>query len=224
MHLLPGTAPPYVTSGAAPEYDASSGLRRINGVVVLEAKVTPDGWVEAVCLLHTPRADLAEAAIQAVKNWWFAPGRQKGMSVASIAHLEIRFRACCNKAVVLYPGPKRLEPEAPRAEDLEPRLDPCAAWRGSPPAPGTVAPRAIYAPDPEYTDAARQMKVSGEVMLALKIDITGQVEDVCVSKSLQPELDRAAVSKVMTWRFEPARRGGVAVPYTSTVMLTFRLY
>jgi TonB family protein len=222
MHLLPGTAPPYITFGPAPEYSGVNG-ERINAVVSLEAKVTPDGWVEALCLLHAPRADLAETAIQAVKNWWFAPGRQKGMSVPSIAHVEIRFRACCNKAVVIYPAPKRQE-DAPRAEDLEPRFDPCASWQGAPPAPETVGPRVIYAPEPQYPEAARQTKVSGEVTLVLKVDITGQVEDVCVSRSLQPDLDRAAVRTLLTWRFEPARKGGIAVPYTSNVTVTFRLY
>lgn len=224
MHLLPGTAPPYVTFGPAPEYSSVSGESRINAVVALEAKVTADGWVEAICLLSAPRADLAETAIQAVRNWWFAPGRQKGMSVPSTAHLEIRFRACCNKAVVIYPAPKRQIVEIPRAEDLEPRFDPCGAWRGSPPTPGTVGPRPTYSPEPEYPEAARQMKASGEVTLVLKIDITGQVEDVCVSKPLQPDLDKAAVMKLLTWRFEPARKGGIAVPYTSTVTVSFRLY
>jgi protein TonB len=224
LHLLPGTAPPYVTSGPQPEYGQISAENRINAVVVLEAKVTADGWVEAICLLSAPRADLAEAAIQTIKRWWFAPGRQKGMSVPSIAHLEIRFRACCTQAVALYPAPKRQVLAVPRPEDLEPRVDPCAAWRGSPPAPGTLAPRAIYDPEPDYPEAARQVKVSGEMTALLKIDIIGNVEDVCVSRPLQPDLDRAAVHALLAWRFEPARKGGVAVPYTSTVTLTFNLH
>jgi TonB family protein len=224
MNREPWAGPPYLTYAPEPQYGDIGRENRINAVVVLDAKVTADGWVEALCLQGAPRADLAESAIQAVKSWWFAPRRQNGLSVPSVAHLEIRFRACCDRAVVLYPAPKRQALEISRAEDLEPRFDPCASWRGSPPAPGTVAPRAIYAPEPQYPEAARRTtKISGEVSLVVKIDIAGQVEDVCVSKSLRPDLDESAVHALMTWRFEPARKGGIAVPYTSIVEVTFNL-
>jgi TonB family protein len=210
--------PPYITF--APEPKNSEGGSRINGVVVLEVKVGADGSVEDICLLNAPRADLAEAAMRTVKTWRYEPADRSGVKVPAIAHLEIRFRACCDEAVLMYP-PK--QPTAQLGQYAMLKNGPCASWVRQP-APGTVPPRPIYRREPQYTDAARKMKLNGEVGLVLKIDTAGFVEDVCVAKSLPADLDESAASTLKNWRFEPARKDGAPVPYVTYVEVSFKLY
>jgi TonB family protein len=206
---------PYLIWAPDPEY---AGQNRINAVASLEVKVAPDGTVEAACLLDAPRADLAETAIQAVKTWRFEPASLNGQKVPAVAHLEIRFRACCAQTALLYPPPQL---EIGQAKMLE--NGPCASWL-RPVLPATTRPRAVYTPEPSYTDAARTMKVNGEVGLVLRIDRTGSVEGVCVAKSLPGDLDKAAARTIKTWRFEPAQRNGIAVPYVTYVTVSFKSY
>jgi len=52
----------------------------------------------------------------------------------------------------------------------------------------------------------------------------GSTRDIHIQRSLGMGLDEKAVDKVRTWRFEPARRNGVAVAVQVSVEITFRLY
>lgn len=61
-----------------------------------------------------------------------------------------------------------------------------------PPMPRELGPRAIYAPDPEYSEKARKMKISGSVILSLIVGIDGLPHDVKVEKSLGYGLDEKA--------------------------------
>jgi TonB family protein len=220
----PGTSAPMLIEAPQPEYDKAT-KERINSVVSMEVKVGVNGQVENVCILHSPRADLDEASIRAVNRWRFSPARSEGAAVPGITHLEIRFRACCDQAVLHYP--EHLEPPktmVAQAEHLSGQIanSPCPAWPSS--SPGTTLPKALYHPEPEFTDAARKNKLSGYVVLFVKIGADGKVEDVCVAKSLRADLDDSAVRTVKTWRFEPAQRNGVAVAAATSVEVGFYLY
>lgn len=47
-----------------------------------------------------------------------------------------------------------------------------------------LGPRAIYAPDPEYTEYARKMKITGTVVLSLTVGTDGLPHDIQVEKKL----------------------------------------
>ncbi len=89
---------------------------------------------------------------------------------------------------------------------------------------GVMPPRQLYAPDPQYTEAAREAKIAGTVLLFVVIGADGLVHDVKVQRSLEPSLDQKAVDAVRTWRFEPATRDGRPVPVQVTIEVNFRLY
>jgi protein TonB len=86
------------------------------------------------------------------------------------------------------------------------------------------APRAIYDPEPQYTDEARKSKVQGVVMLAVIIGPDGRARDIRVSRSLGMGLDEKAVETVRTWKFEPARKDGQPVAVLVNIEVNFRLY
>jgi TonB family protein len=61
-------------------------------------------------------------------------------------------------------------------------------------------------------------------MVILEIDAAGTVTAAHVETSSGSRaLDDAALQKLATWRFEPARRAGIAVPGTFRQQVVFRL-
>ena len=89
---------------------------------------------------------------------------------------------------------------------------------------GVSAPRAIYAPDPEFSEEARKAKHQGTVLLWVVISPDGRVRDMKVVRSLGMGLDQKALETVRTWRFEPAKKDGHPVAVQVNIEVNFRLY
>ncbi len=89
---------------------------------------------------------------------------------------------------------------------------------------GVSAPRAIYSPDPEFSEEARKAKYQGTVVLWLVVGPEGRPHDIRVQRSLGMGLDEKAVEAIGRWKFEPARKDGLAVAVQISVEVTFRLY
>jgi TonB family protein len=86
------------------------------------------------------------------------------------------------------------------------------------------APRAVYAPDPEYSEEARKAKWQGTVVLWVVIGPDGKPRDVRVQRSLGMGLDEKAIEAVRTWKFDPAKKDGQPVAVQVNVEVNFRLY
>jgi protein TonB len=89
---------------------------------------------------------------------------------------------------------------------------------------GVSAPRAIFAPDPEYSEEARKAKYQGTVVLYMIVGPDGRARDIRVVRSVGMGLDEKAIEAVRTWKFDPARRDGQAVAVQINVEVSFRLY
>jgi TonB family protein len=89
---------------------------------------------------------------------------------------------------------------------------------------GVTAPRAVYAPDPEYSEEARKAKYQGTVVLWCVVGPEGRVHETRVQRSLGLGLDQKAIDAVKTWHFEPARKDGVPVAVQINIEVNFRLY
>lgn len=94
------------------------------------------------------------------------------------------------------------------------------------PGMGITPPKPIFRlnRNPEYTEAARRAKVNGTVYMVIDVGSDGLVKNVCLKQSLTKDLDEQAMKAVRTWRFEPARKEGVPMPYTMTADVSFNLY
>ena len=92
------------------------------------------------------------------------------------------------------------------------------------PGHGVTAPKATYAPQPEYTDKARKQKINGTVVLTMVVTEEGKVRDIKVTKSLDRGLDKQAIAAVSTWKFEPGTKDGKPVAVQLPVEVDFRLY
>jgi protein TonB len=89
---------------------------------------------------------------------------------------------------------------------------------------GVRAPRAIYDPEPEYSDEARKMKHEGTVILSIIVDAEGRARNIHVARSLGMGLDEKAIEAVKKWKFEPGKKDGQPVAVQVNVEVNFRLY
>ena len=85
-------------------------------------------------------------------------------------------------------------------------------------------PRAIYSPDVEYTEQAREAKLEGVCVVRILVGTDGKPQSVVVTKKLGMGLDEKAVETIKKWRFEPSRRYGKPIPSYLTLNLGFKLF
>ncbi len=89
---------------------------------------------------------------------------------------------------------------------------------------GVSAPRATYAPDPEYADKARQAGYEGTCVMTLVVDAEGMPQDIKVTRPLGMGLDEKALKAVRQWRFTPSTKDGTPVAVQIAVEVKFHLY
>jgi protein TonB len=82
--------PPTKTKDVRPVYPAIAQSARVQGVVIVEATIGPDGHVqEAKVLRSIPLLDAA--ALDAVKQWVFTPTLLNGTPVPVIMTVTVNF-------------------------------------------------------------------------------------------------------------------------------------
>jgi periplasmic protein TonB len=89
---------------------------------------------------------------------------------------------------------------------------------------GVSAPRAVFSPDPEYSEEARKAKYQGTVVLWVVVGPDGRPHDIRVQRTLGMGLDEKAIEAVRQWKFEPAKKDGQPVAVQINVEVNFRLY
>lgn len=81
-------------------------------------------------------------------------------------------------------------------------------------------PRVIYQPGPVLEPSSRR-RSPGSVAVLFIVDQSGRVENPVVQSPTDPALDKAAVSAVKQWKFEPGKRRGTPVRFRMRVAVTF---
>lgn len=89
---------------------------------------------------------------------------------------------------------------------------------------GVSAPKATYAPDPEYSEEARKAKYQGTVVLSLIVGADGVPRDIKVARSVGLGLDEKAIETVKTWKFDAGTKDGKPVATYATIEVAFHLY
>ena len=88
--LFRSQAPTKVTN-VDPRYPPVAQAARVQGVVILEAVIGPDGRVTDVKVLRSvPLLD--EAAIEAVRQWTYTPTLLNGVAVPVIMTVTVNFQ------------------------------------------------------------------------------------------------------------------------------------
>jgi periplasmic protein TonB len=89
---------------------------------------------------------------------------------------------------------------------------------------GVSSPRAIYTPEPEFTEEARKAKYQGVVVLSAIVGADGRVHNPRVVRSLGMGLDERALEIVKLWKFDPGKKDGRPVPVEMGLEISFNLY
>jgi TonB family protein len=85
------------------------------------------------------------------------------------------------------------------------------------------APHAIYDPDPDYSEEARQARLQGTLLLWAIVGPDGRLHDIRVQRALGKGLDEKAVEVLKTWRFQPGKKDDRPVATMINVEVAFRL-
>lgn len=73
-------------------------------------------------------------------------------------------------------------------------------------------PRPVYRKMPNYTRDMRR-RAPGEVVIIFIVNKQGRVEEAKVQDSTHPVFERAALSAIKQWKFEPGKRDGEPVRF-----------
>ena len=89
---------------------------------------------------------------------------------------------------------------------------------------GSVTPpRAVYSPEPEYTEQAGQANLQGTCTLGLIVEEDGSPSHIRVLKGIGMGLDENAMAAVRKWKFEPATKDGHPVRVEIAIQVDFHL-
>jgi len=87
-----GVEPPRLLREVKADYTDDARRSNIEGEVELEIVVRRDGTVGDVKIMRGLRGGLNERAVEAVKQWRFAPGRMKGVPVDVVVEVGVEFK------------------------------------------------------------------------------------------------------------------------------------
>jgi TonB family protein len=207
-----------IISKVNPIYPPIARASGVAGIVVLHAVISETGTIQQLNAISGPPM-LVAAAMDAVKQWTYQPYLLNGNPVAVETTITVNF-SLGNGAGQQPPSP----PPPPQAdnEDAHPLggSDGVAYNVG-----GSVRPPVVlFAPDPEYSEAARKAKLSGNVIVSLIVDSAGEPQNVRVARGLGNVLDEKAVEAVQQYRFNPATQNGEPVPANLKVQVNFQIF
>lgn len=87
-----GVEPPRLLREVKADYTDEARRANVEGEVELEIVVRRDGTVGDIKIIRGLRAGLNDRAVQAVRQWRFAPGRMKGVPVDVVVEVGVEFR------------------------------------------------------------------------------------------------------------------------------------
>ncbi len=85
-------------------------------------------------------------------------------------------------------------------------------------------PSLIFSPEPEFSEEARKAKFSGNVLVYLIVDESGNPTHIKVSRGIGMGLDEKAIEAVRQYKFKPAIMNGKPVKVDLTVDVNFQIF
>jgi TonB family protein len=89
--VVAGMRPPDLLQRVDPPTPPGAKEERVGGMVMLQARIENDGKVSAAAVLSTPRPDLGAAAVEALKQWKFAPMKVNGQPTIAYLNVTMNF-------------------------------------------------------------------------------------------------------------------------------------
>ena len=212
--------PPTRIVDAKPVYPEIAQSARVQGVVICEAVIGPDGKVADVRILRSiPLLD--QAAVDAVRQWEFTPTLLNGIPVPVIMTTTVNFTLDGGTSDVGIP-PR--DTSALGTSGLPVQYGQATNWPADAVRVGADIrpPTKIVDVKPVYPDLALKARVQGIVICDVLVGPDGKVQDARVLRSI-PLLDQAAYDAVRQWVFTPTLLNGNPVSIIMTVTVNFTL-
>jgi len=124
------------------------------------------------------------------------------------------------------PAPEKVESASDAATLKKNRPASVPSTISDPPTPAIIEAKPKYLENdpPDYPRIARRRGYSGTVVVEVLVSRSGRAEEVRLSSSSGHRiLDKAALSAVAEWRFEPGKKNGIPVSMRVKVPVRFNL-
>lgn len=213
-------APENMTRPKYPKDALQSGR---SGNVELRAIVASDRRLKDLTVLSGD-PEFAASAVAAVRRWHFQVVSEQNQPVETIYKVHVRFSS------VLREANSDVELESPLPESTPASRPPSAAVQTLGEGVhqiselGIVAPKPLYQPEPEFSEASRKKKEQGNVNISLVVGTDGLPRDLKVTCSSLPDSNQNAIDAVKQWKFAPATQNGKPVAVAIAVEVSFHLY
>lgn len=89
---------------------------------------------------------------------------------------------------------------------------------------GISPPHVLSHVEPEFSEAARSMAASGNVLVSLEVDTSGQPTHLRIVRPCGLGLDEKAIEAVQQYKFQPAVKNGVPVPVKLAIEINFKIF
>jgi len=199
-----GPAPTPITK-VDPVYPPLALQARIQGIVKINATIGADGRMQHLQII-SGHPILVPAALDAVKQWAYAPG-----SSAGNFEIDVPFSL----------PPRSTPPDGQNQANDAPRMGKSANGIPTIRIGGAVqSSKLIHKVDPVYPAIAKNAGIEGEVVLEITIGLDGKVQNA-VPKEGNPILATAAVDAVKQWEYSPTLLNGEPCVVLTQVTVTF---
>ena len=165
----------------------------IEGEVLVQFVVKPDGTTGLVKAVASPDERLSAAATAAVARWTFSPGIQAGHAVVTQMQIPISFTI-----------------------DHTPKKAPVTLTKPDHP------PVLVEAVSPFYPPGFAAKQVEGEVLVKFVVGPDGSTGDLSAVRSTDARLTPYAIRAVAQWRFTAGTKDGKAVYCLLEVPVEFK--
>lgn len=183
-----GVMPPRVLERTAPEYTEEARQAKLEGSVGLRLIVNAEGAPEGIYVNRPLGLGLDNEAVEAVRNWRFAPGMKDGKTVPVLTTVDVPFHL------------------------LDRRGDWHLARATFDPPQGASLPAIETACYPDTPGPELYATVS----LAFDIDPQGVPVNIHAAGSSDAKWEQELIAMLREWRFHPAEKNGATVTAGAT--------
>ena len=210
VRVSEGIGSAFIVKKVDPVYPPLARQARIQGTVILQVVINKSGDVENV-QLFSGHPMLAQAAIDAVKQWKYKPYLLNGEPVEVETRVTVNFtlpeKRPAEGVAGDSPGGIRPGEQVPQRVRLS---------------QGVMAGLLVTKMPPEYPPDAKDQHILGVVLLRVIIDREGSVANIQLISG-HPLLAPAAIEAVRQWKYRPFLLNDSPVEVETQVQVNFTL-
>ena len=182
----PGVVAPHLNEKTAAEYTEEARLARLEGSVGITLMVDADATLREIHVSRSLGLGLDQKAVEAVREWHFAPGTKDGAPVPVLMHVDVGFRM------------------------LGARNDWHLDRASFETARGASEPVVLEAEFPASANAP------ATVVVSFTVDAQGNPSDIHVETSSDAHWESAVAEAMAKWKFQPSLQAGKPIPVHAT--------